>query len=100
MFYRAIKFTAFVLGLTLCVTLAFFGAVFMQTRREYQAFKERKKDYEQRLVQLRREVELKEEYLRLAVSDPAFLERIVRRKLGYARPGESIYRFPEKEAPR
>ncbi len=27
-------------------------------------------------------------------SDDAFLQRLIRRELGYARPGELVYRFP------
>ena len=96
MFVKITKLIAYLLTVALCLMLAFFAAIFLQTYREYQAFRNRELQYEQRLKQLRREVEIKEEYLRLVVTEPDFLERVVRRKLGYARPDETIFRFEQK----
>jgi cell division protein FtsB len=32
-------------------------------------------------------------------SDDAYLQRLVRRELGYVRPGEFVYRFPKSQQP-
>ena len=32
-------------------------------------------------------------------SDDAYLEQLIRRDLGYTRPGELVYRFPKSEHP-
>jgi cell division protein FtsB len=32
-------------------------------------------------------------------SDDAYLQQLIRQELGYARPGEFVYRFPRSEAP-
>ena len=32
-------------------------------------------------------------------SDDAYLQRLIRQELGYVRPGEFVYRFPESEQP-
>lgn len=69
------------------------GTVFLQTYREYQTFKQRDNDVAARLIATRADLERKEEYLRLVLTDGYFLERVVRSKLGYARPDETIFYF-------
>ena len=32
-------------------------------------------------------------------SDDTYLQRLIRQELGYARPGEFVYRFPRSEQP-
>ncbi len=89
---RVLFFLLTLLLLTISISLA---AVFLQTYREYKAFKVRESEYMARLEQTRRELTAKEEYLRLILTDPRFLERVVREKLGYARPDEMIFHFEE-----
>ena len=43
-----------------------------------------------------RMLRLKQERLR---EDPRFIEKIAREKLGYARPGETVFRFVDEEPP-
>jgi cell division protein FtsB len=41
---------------------------------------------------------LKEQQERLK-SDPRFVEKLAREELGYAKPGETVFRFTDDEAP-
>ena len=67
--------------------------VWAQTRREYVAFDSRRAEVETRLTALREEREAKEAYLRAFLSDPAFVERVIRERMGYVAPGEILFRF-------
>ena len=69
------------------------GLVWNQTRREYEAFELRMQEARQRLTSLREEREAKEDYLRAFLSDPEFVERVIRERMGYAAPGEMVFRF-------
>lgn len=89
---RILVFLLTLLLLTISISLV---AVFLQTYREYQAFKVRESEYVARLEQTRKDLSAKEEYLRLILTDSRFLERVVREKLGYARPDETIFHFEE-----
>ena len=60
-----------------------------ERRRELQAEIER---LEQQNVQLRKESALLKE-------DSLYIERVARKKLGVARPGEVIYRFGDETSP-
>ncbi len=87
------RFIVLLLTVALCVVAVSLTTVFLQTYREYQTFKAREAEYAAELVQVRREFEVKEEYLRLVLQDPDFLERVVREKLGYIHPEEMIFHF-------
>ncbi len=67
--------------------------VWMQTRREYVAFEERRQELELRLAELKEEREGKEAYLRAFISEPEFVERVIRERMGYVEPGEIVFRF-------
>ena len=67
--------------------------VWTQTRREYIAFEERRIEMESRLTELKREREAKEAYLRAFINEPAFVERVIRDRMGYVEPGEIVFRF-------
>lgn len=74
------------------VTTALF-LVWSQTRREYANFELRRAEAEVRLATLRKEREAKEEYLRAFLSEPEFVERVIRERMGYIAPGEIVFRF-------
>jgi cell division protein FtsB len=86
-------------ALTLFLTLLLAGVclglflLWSQTRREYHAFEERRLQAESQLVSMRAEREAKEAYLRAFLSDPEFVDRVVRKHLGYVEPGEVVFRF-------
>lgn len=67
--------------------------VYMQTRREFVAFEERRQEMELRLAELKAEREAKEKYLRAFISEPEFVERVIRERMGYVEPGEIVFRF-------
>jgi cell division protein FtsB len=64
-----------------------------QTRREHAHMEQVKLEAEARLQALREEREVKEAYLRAFLSDPEFVERVIRERLGYVGPGETVFRF-------
>ncbi len=89
------KVTAAVLSILLVSVVFSFVMVLLSTYREYHGFREREEAIVERLEALRRERDHKEEYLRLVLEDPEFLERVVRERLGYAGPDETIFLFEE-----
>lgn len=67
--------------------------VWTQTKREYVAFEEKRQGMETRLVELKKERESKEAYLRAFINEPEFVERVIRDRMGYVEPGEVVFRF-------
>lgn len=66
----------------------------------------RHKELRAREAELRLEIQQEAEALRMLrlkqvrlQEDPRFVEKIAREKLGYAKPGETIFRFVDAEAP-
>ncbi len=75
-----------------------FAVIILHTYREYQSFKNGEQVYRERLLDARADLQARESYLHLLRNDPGFLERVVRQKLGYARPNEIIFRFDREPA--
>jgi cell division protein FtsB len=67
--------------------------VWGQTQREHAAFVDRHQRMEKRLAVIREQRAEREAYLRAFLEDPEFVERVVRERLGYAAPGETIFRY-------
>jgi|GEM_PF-2303392 len=84
--------------LTCGILLVFTTRELLQTRNQLQVLEARQQDQQAKVDQLSEDLEAKSEYIEKLLSDPVFLEKIVRERLGYANPEEWIYRFP-KEAP-
>lgn len=90
------------IGLLLVVLLAVtisFGTVLLQTYREYRHLERREASLQADLDFLRQDQQRQEEYLRLMLEDPDFLERVVREKLGYVRPDETVFLFDQTRRP-
>ena len=79
----------------LCVLVIFFGGLVLKTHREFQNFKARENRIEAKFIQARKEFAQKEAYMTRLIDDPEFLERVVRERLGYARPDELLFRFSD-----
>ena len=79
----------------LCVLVIFFGGLVLKTHREFQNFKARENRIEAKFIQARKEFAQKEAYITRLIDDPEFLERVVRERLGYARPDELLFRFSD-----
>ena len=89
------KFILSACSCLLAAVVVAFGIVLHQTYQEYRIFQKREMTYDAQLAQLQSDIAAKEEYLDKIQQDPVFLERVVRERLGYARPGDLLYRFPE-----
>jgi cell division protein DivIC len=80
----------------LLALIVFFSSLMVQTYREYRNFRVRELRIEAKLTQAQKEFEQKEMYLERMLEDSEFLERVVRERLGYARPDELLFRFSEE----
>lgn len=67
-----------------------------KTRNQLAYLKTRDMEYAAKIQQIEQDLTAKEEYLDKLLTDPVFLERVVRERLGYTRPEEWIYRFPNE----
>ena len=68
-----------------------------KTRNQLTYLKSRDQEYATRIKVIEQDLAAKDEYLDKLLTDPVFLERVVRERLGYTRPEEWIYRFPKEE---
>jgi cell division protein FtsB len=66
----------------------------------------RQKELRARSEELRQDIQREAEYLRVLKqkqeklqADPRFIEKIAREDLGYAKPGETVFRFVDEAAP-
>ena len=69
------------------------GVFFWQTRREYNRLLEIEGRAKQRLAEAEQKLKEQEKILARLRSDPAYVEMVIRRRLGYAKPDEYIFRF-------
>ena len=67
---------------------------------------ERQKELRAREAELRQDIQKSAEELRMLKlkqeklqEDPHFIEKIAREKLGYSKPGETVFRFVDEESP-
>ena len=69
------------------------AAFFWQTRAEYNRFRQIEADNQRRLAAAEAKPQEQERVLERLRTDPAYVEKIIRQQLGYAKPGEFIFRF-------
>ncbi len=67
-----------------------------KTRNQLAYLKSRDQEYAIKIHEIEQDLAAKDEYLDKLLTDPVFLERVVRERLGYTRPEEWIYRFPKE----
>ena len=67
-----------------------------QTWREYQRLQEMARVMGERLDVAEQRLSDQQEQLRRLQEDPAYVELVIRRRLGYAKPDELIFRFDEE----
>ena len=72
------------------------GAVFLDARAQYNRLKQLEVSNRARLAQAQQRLHEQEVMLQRLKSDPQFVERAIRERLKYAKPGEEIYRFPDE----
>lgn len=71
------------------------GALFLDARDEYNQLKRAEAESRRRLAAAQAQLEEKKKILERLQNDPAYVERILRERLGYAKPGDFIFRFPD-----
>lgn len=79
----------------LVAAVACLTVLFQQTRREHATIQNRQAFYEQRVAEAETKLKEKEEMLRRIHHDPAYVERVIRQRLGYVKPDEILVRFEE-----
>lgn len=76
-------------------TLLAAGVYFWQMRAEYKQLREVQARTARRLSELEQRLKDQDVVLSRLRSDPAYVEKVIRRQLKYARPDEYIFRFED-----
>ena len=71
------------------------AVVLSQTRAEYARLREVEAHTRRRLVEVETRLAEQEMVLERLRTDPAYVEMVIRRRLGYAKPDEFVFRFDE-----
>ena len=71
------------------------GLLFYEAQAEYRQLKLVETASRQRLAVESARLQTQQKILERLRTDPAFVEKVLRERWGYARPGEVIFRFPE-----
>lgn len=69
------------------------GTVLIDMRREYAQLKQSEALSRRKLEEARARLAEQEKILERLRTDPAYVERVIRKKLGYANPQETVFRF-------
>jgi cell division protein DivIC len=75
--------------------IAGLAVVLSQTRAEYARLREVEAHTRRRLVEVETRLAEQEMVLERLRTDPAYVEMVIRRRLGYAKPDEFVFRFDE-----
>lgn len=69
---------------------------FVHTREEYLRLVGQETASRKKLAELEAKLHDQEKVLSKLRNDPVYLEKVIRQKLGFAKPGEMIFRFDDK----
>ena len=69
------------------------GLYFMEAREEFSRLKTIQAESRRRIAEAEVRLKYQEQVLERLRTDPAYVEKVIRRKLGYARPEEYVFRF-------
>jgi len=69
--------------------------LFMDAHAEYSRLEQVERLNRTRLAEVQERLRSQEKVLERLRSDPAFVDRVIRKKLGYAKPDEFIFRFED-----
>ena len=72
---------------------------FVEMHREMTALRAQESLNQRRLAEAEARLQAQEKYLEQLRHDPVLVERLIREKLGYAKPQEFVFRFDEKTEP-
>lgn len=93
MFRFFAKGIVYLLSTVLVLVIVVMGTSLLSTYRELSAYKAKEAELTATLEARKAELRDREEYLRMVLEDPEFIDRVVREKLGFAKPNEKIYHF-------
>ena len=71
------------------------GVYFLDAREEYNRLKQQEESSRRRLAEAEAKLKEQEKILERLRSDPVYVEKVIRRRLGYAKPEEFIFRFED-----
>ena len=71
------------------------GYLFVDARAEYARLERVQAANERRLAEAKEMLESQEKVLERLRTDPEFVDRVIRKKLKYAKPDEDIFRFED-----
>jgi cell division protein FtsB len=83
--------------LLLIVVVAASGVSYWQNDREYRRLLKQEQQVRSRLDDARARLADQERVLDRLRNDPSYVETVIRRRLGYAKPGEIIFRFEDQQ---
>lgn len=69
------------------------GALLIEARAEYDKLKQDQAASEAKLAAARTRLQEQQRILERLRTDPVFVDKVIRKQLGYAKPGEVIFRF-------
>lgn len=71
------------------------GLFFMEMNRELTQLRTQERAYERKLAEAQAKLATQEKYLQQLRTDPKVVEQVIRRKLGYVRSQEFVFRFDD-----
>ncbi len=71
------------------------GLYFWDTREEYLRLRQLEEQSRRRLAETEAKLKEQEKILERLRTDPVYVEKVIRRRLGYAKPDEYIFRFED-----
>lgn len=71
------------------------GVYFLQAREEYNRLRGIEAENRRRLAEAEARLHEQEKILERLRTDPVYVEKVIRRRLGYAKPDEFIFRFED-----
>ena len=85
----------FLYGVVLTGLITWAGAVFFESRAEYVQLKQNEADIRRRLADAQARLAEQEKILERLKNDPDYVEKVIRRRLHYVKPGETIFWFED-----
>lgn len=71
------------------------GVIFLQARAEYDLLKVQEAASRRRLAETEAKLHEQEKIIDRLRNDPAYVEKVIRRRLNYAKPDEFLFRFED-----
>jgi cell division protein DivIC len=69
--------------------------LFLEAHSEYNRLRQTEELNRRRLAEVQARLREQEKVLERLRNDPAYVEKVIRKRLNYAKPDEFIFRFPE-----